>query len=99
MFALLLPLSRDQNRGEGERGVGGPRVSAATVGRGKREREVRRPDPRLQPGRRRIKAAWPQGPAGGGRRRCGGGLAGWGGGLAAVGEVLGVEVARFPSLP
>jgi len=35
----------------------------------------------------------------GGRRRCGGGTAGWGGGLAAVGEVLGVEVARFPSLP
>ena len=57
IFALLLPLSRDQNRG-GERAASadlgcGPGGFGGGRGEGKREREVRRPDPRLQPGRRR----------------------------------------------
>jgi hypothetical protein len=38
ILALLLPLSRDHNRGGGEDGAGGPGGLAAAVGRGKRER-------------------------------------------------------------
>jgi len=79
IFALLLPLSRDQNRG-GERTASA--ALAGGPGEGKREREVRRLDSRPQLRRRQIEASWPRGPAptalwwqhcGLGRRASGGG--------------------------
>ena len=65
-------LSRDQNRGGGEGGAGGPGGSVAVRGVGERERAPREVDSRLRLERRWPVGAWP-------RRRAAAGNGGRGG--------------------